>query len=208
MADPRARRSALAPLYREGRWGAAWGEPGAILAERRPLAIVQIWAWDGAGEGLGLPPPGRSSDADGAAFLWIGPGRWLAVARDEAGGDLAATLGERFGAAASLTDIGHARVAIRISGPRTRDLLAKGTGIDLHPRAFAGGACAGTLVGHVAALLLAVADDAIDVYVARSYALDFWEWLTDAAAEFGYVVAGPDQPSSFTWTSSPTTRTG
>jgi sarcosine oxidase subunit gamma len=191
MADPRGRRSALASFYREGRFGAASGEPGVTLAERRPLAIVQIWAWDARGDGLGLPLPGRSSEADGIAFLWIGPGRWLAVAPDEAGRDLAATLGGRFGTAASLTDLAHARVAVRLSGPRVRDLLAKGTGIDLHPRAFAVGACAGTMVGHVAALLHAAAEDALDVYVARSYALDFWEWLTDAAAEFGYVVGEP-----------------
>jgi sarcosine oxidase gamma subunit len=37
-------------------------------------------------------------------------------------------------------------------------------------------------------------DDApeFDLFIPRSYAVSFWEWMTDAAMEFGYkVIASP-----------------
>jgi heterotetrameric sarcosine oxidase gamma subunit len=37
---------------------------------------------------------------------------------------------------ASVTDQSHGRVFFRIAGPCVRDVLAKGTPVDLHPRIF------------------------------------------------------------------------
>jgi sarcosine oxidase subunit gamma len=81
---------------------------------------------------------------------------------------------------------------LRISGPHTRELLAKGCSLDLHPRVFRTGHCAQTSLAHVGVLLhLPDAGGGIDLYCSRSYAQHLWHWLSEAAGEFGYEVVAP-----------------
>jgi sarcosine oxidase subunit gamma len=130
---------------------------------------------------------GKHSAEDGnVCALWLGPDRWLLVGSDASLADrLARSVGAEDG---SVVDLGQARTALRLSGPRARDVLAHGTGIDLHLDAFGPGACATTLVGHVGAILHCAAADTIDVYLPRSYAQTAWEWLLEVAARHGRRV--------------------
>jgi sarcosine oxidase subunit gamma len=171
------RRSALASLYLEGEHGAA---PQVTLAERRPPGMVEARLWTEADSlaGIALPRPNRATATGAVTALWLGPRRFLLV-----GPGLAARL---VGADAAIVDQGHARVAIRGGGARLRDVLAKGTGIDL--ARFAKNDVAVTILGHVPVALHAAADESVDVYVPRSYALSLWEWLLAAAEEYGYRV--------------------
>ena len=58
--------------------------------------------------------------------------------------------------------------------------------IDLHPRAFRAGDAAVTTVAHIGAQIWQVDETpTYELIVSRSFAAGFWEWLTDAAAEFG-----------------------
>ncbi|MGQ0663017.1 MAG: sarcosine oxidase subunit gamma [Pseudomonadota bacterium] len=194
MPDPR--RSALEPAYRPGTFGAA-GPPGVILAERRPLAMIQIAALPATAEEvraalagvLGVDAPTRPNTAvrnHGTTLLWVGPQRWLCVAPQ-----LGPWKSWRL-ADAAITDLGHARTVMRIQGPRARDLLSKGCGLDLHPRTFPAGACAQSSLAHVAALLHALdARPTFDLYVARSVALSVWEFLADGAGEYGTRIDPP-----------------
>jgi sarcosine oxidase, subunit gamma len=192
------RLSALAETYQRGDLGAARdGVPGIIIAERRPLAMVQVAALSGAAAAvragiaaaLGLTvaaTPNHAARKDGVTILWVGPDRWLVVEPERPGRELGARLNEALtGTSATLTDLSHARTVFRIAGCSSRDLLAKGCGVDFHPRAFPVGQCVQSLLGHVGALLHAV-DEApsFDLYVARSYALTVWEWLTESATEY------------------------
>jgi sarcosine oxidase subunit gamma len=77
---------------------------------------------------------------------------------------------------------------MRVSGPRARELLAKGCSLDLHPRAWEPGRCAQTSIARVSVLLHALDPEGFDLYCARSYAGSVWHWLTEAAAEYGYQV--------------------
>lgn len=196
------RLSALAEVYRPGRFGTLDpAGPGITIAERRPLAMVQI-----AGRGdesaavragieaaLGVAPDtatNRATVRGTTAILWVGPGRWLVVAPEQEGSDfedrLRASLAET---PAAITDLGNGRTVLRIAGPRARDLLAKGSSIDFHGRAFPAGSCAQGLLGHVGALIHAVdAAPTFDLYIARGYAQTVWEWLSESAAEYGYRV--------------------
>ncbi len=93
------------------------------------------------------------------------------------------------GVPVALTDQSHARAAIRVQGPDWRALLSKGCDLDFHPRAFIAGRCASTRMAHTSVTLHALPDDhTVDLYVPRSYARHFFEWLCDAAGEFGYRV--------------------
>ena len=88
--------------------------------------------------------------------------------------------------AVSVVDLSHGRTVVRIGGPAARDVLAKGCSIDLHPRCFLAGDCVQTSLAGIGLLIHAVTDDPVyDLYLPRGFALSAWEWLSDAAAEFG-----------------------
>lgn len=196
------RLSALAAVYRPGSFGRLDSAgPGITIAERRPLAMVQIASRGdesaavraGIETALGIAPGAavnRAALRGTMAILWTGPERWLVVAPEKDSSDLEARL--RAGLAvtrAAITDLGNGRTVLRVAGRRARDLLAKGSGIDLHGRAFPVGSCAQGLLGHVGALIHAVdAAPTFDLYIARSYAQTVWEWLGESAAEYGYRV--------------------
>jgi sarcosine oxidase subunit gamma len=126
--------------------------------------------------------PNRAVASGDLTVLWHGPGQWLIVHTPGAApltDELVRVCGER----AAVIDLGHARAALRFAGEGVRDLLAKGTSIDLRPAGFPPSACALTALGKINALLHAVAPATIDVYVPRSYAQAFVEWLAHAARD-------------------------
>lgn len=208
MTDAALAMSAIGPLYEVGSFGAP-GAAGVVLTERRRLAVVQLAAFPDAAAAvatrlrthLGAPVPQRpntSATAGALTVLWLGPNRWLCVA-SASHGAVSSLAGAFTAAQAAVTDLSHGRTVIRIDGPSARDLLAKGCKLDLHRRAFTAGACAVSQIAHVGAILHAVAPESVDVYVPRSYAQHFWEWLLEAAAEFGCrvdppLVAATEQP--------------
>ena len=201
MAKPAERRSALAEVYSPGTYGAATPDgPGVTLSERRGLTLIHLAGRPGAltgalrqAIGLDLPeaPNTTAGGAEGAA-LWLAPGRWLVVSAREEPHRLEQRLAAAVGAAGAATDVSSGRTVVRIDGACARDLLAKGCPLDLHPRAFKPGHCAQSLIAKVNALLHAVDEARIDLYVARGFGLYMWEWLTDAAAEFGFRINAPE----------------
>ena len=192
------RLSAIAAIYKRGDFGFARGDgAGIIIAERRQLAMVQVAALSGSSvpvrAALGAAfrltvtaEPNQTAQKDGVTILWIGPDRWLVVESERSGPGLGTRLAEVLASTpATLIDLSHGRTVLRVAGRSSGDLLAKGCGIDIHPRAFPVGRCAQSLLGQVGVLVHAV-DEApsFDLYVARSYALTVWEWVTDSTAEY------------------------
>jgi methylglutamate dehydrogenase subunit D len=94
----------------------------------------------------------------------------------------------RIGTAGAVTDQSDARVVLQVGGSLAADALAKGVGIDLHPRSFAPGDVAVTLVGHVSALLWRE-ESGFGCAVASGYAASVAAFLIDAALEFGLEVS-------------------
>lgn len=181
------------------------GEPSVTLTERRLVSLVQVAAWPGTVEAvtdtvaslLRCAPPqlpaGSSGDAEGA-ILAVAPGRLLVESRDPR---LAQRLAEQIGPdLGAVTDLSHARIAVRVAGPRAAWVLAKGLALDLHPEAFPPMKVAQSAVHEVGVILRRLAPDKLggdsfDLYVYRGFALSFWEWLTEAAAETGFRVDPP-----------------
>lgn len=169
------------------------GLPGAVLEEQRPAAIVQI---NGAptefrlASALGFLAlestiePRRACTGRGGTLLWNGPGQWLAVSPSTSAsrfiGDLRDAL-EPSGA--TVTDLSHARSVIRIAGPKARDVILKGCPLDLE--SFVANDCASSLLGHLNVQIHCLGDQSFDLYVFRSFGLALWEWLVDAALEYG-----------------------
>ena len=180
-------------------------EPPVILAERDLVSLVQVAAWPDTAEQvtdtvaslLRCAPPqgpaGSSGDAEGA-ILALAPGRLLAESRDPR---LAQRLAEQIGPElGAVTDLSHARIAIRVSGTKAAWVLAKGLALDLHPAAFPPLKVAQSAIHEVGVIVRRLSPeklggDSFDLYVYRGFALSFWEWLTAAAAETGYRVDPP-----------------
>ena len=119
--------------------------------------------------------------------VWLGPDEWLLTSERERPEDLEARIRDAvvpLGGAA--VDVSAQRIAIRLTGSRVRDLLAKGCAIDLHPRVFGRGRSAQSTLGLAAVVLLALGDGGDDflVLVRSSFAGYLAEWLLDAAVEY------------------------
>jgi sarcosine oxidase subunit gamma len=90
---------------------------------------------------------------------------------------------------ASISDQSGGRTVLRVSGPRARDVLAKGLPIDLHPRVFAPGSAATSAIALMGVQLWQIDDrPSYDIALFRSLSASFWRWLASSAAEFGYEV--------------------
>ncbi len=204
MVEAYLRQSALAHLGLDGRAQASRGAAGVALAERphRGMVNLRLDASDADAMaafaeafGFALPTQPNTTAGNGeASALWLGPDEWWIVTPGP-GPDLAdklrAALADRF---AAVTEVGESRTCIRIAGPKARALLQKGCPLDLHPRAFAAGACAQTILAKATVAIHLVADEsaadgpAFEVYLLRSFAEYSWAWIEDAGAEYGVTV--------------------
>lgn len=195
------RRSPLVRHVKPGFLGPASGADawGVTLKERRPVSLVQVAGWpssagaltDRLREATGItpPPPGKGASNDDLALLWTAPGRWLIVSETRA--DPAETLTAAIDVdIGTVSDLGHARCVLRLSGPMAPSVLAKGLPIDLHLRAFPVDGVVQGSIHHMSVLVHRVAADAFDLYVFRGFAVSLLEWLTDAATEYGCAVEG------------------
>jgi sarcosine oxidase subunit gamma len=135
---------------------------------------------------VALPEAGRSVIGPAGTVLWLGPDEFLIVTEPEREiGVAASLLGALRGRRAAVVDISDSRTIIALGGVHARDVLAKGCGIDLHPRSFAPGQCARSSLAKAGVALYQL-DDTPTYYilVERSHAEYLWLWLADAAAEF------------------------
>ncbi len=122
-------------------------------------------------------------------LIGFAPGQWLAVGEGPSTAGLVSRLNAELAGLASVVDLSSAKAVIRLSGPRARDVLAKGCPLDLHERSFAPGNAATTLVAQIGCTVRQVdANPTYDLLVPSSFAESFYAWLTASAAEYGYEV--------------------
>lgn len=190
--------SALVP---EGHYGARTPAPGVVAAQLSQLALATVGvrpnALDRVAElaqeklGLTLPRGPRTASAGDLTLVGTGPGRFLAVGEGITGDPLLERLGHAFGKTAALTDQSDGQMVIQLSGPGTRDTLAKLVPIDLDPSVFKAGDAAATLVALIPMLIWQA--DPAPIYrfaVPRSFAPAFLRALVGAGAEFGLQLTG------------------
>ncbi len=189
--------SPLAGHAEPGLYGERRDQPGIVLQGRLPACLVQVGAWPETekevtslvasvtGCAVSQRPAG-SSHNERTAVLHLGAGRYLVESLDAG---LAGRLGEQIDVERGcLVDLGHGRVAIRVAGDKASRLLAKGLAIDLDAGAFPPLQVAQGAIHEIGVIVRRLDAETFDLYVYRGFALSLWEWLTDAAAEFGYRV--------------------
>ena len=204
MVESYWRQSPLTHLKLAARGGAA-ADAAVVLAERPFRACVNLRGeteapFLGAIEqafGFVLPLNAPETAAErGLEALWLGPNEWLIVGPDPDGAG-GARLASRFqhaldGHHAAVTDVTESYSVIGVWGARARDLLQKGTGLDLHARSFQPGHVAQTALAHADVIIHQIGPLAYDLYVRRSFAEYLWLWLEDAGMEYGVAVGSSD----------------
>ena len=179
------------------------GSPGVVLTERPFLGYVNLRGDAGdapflaAVEGvldMGLPvDPNTIAEGEDITVCWMGPDEWLLVLRPGAQTrcvtDLREALGEHH---ASAVDTTGGYTLVNVSGPRRRELLAKGCTLDLHPRSSSPGQCAQTNLGKAGVVLIPRGkgsdSQSFDVIVRRSFADYLGLWLHHSAREYGLQI--------------------
>jgi len=134
--------------------------------------------------------PNTTARTDTLTAFWLGPESWLLVAG--AASSLTAFAAKRDALnnqGGALFDVSASRVAWALTGPRAVDLLAKGCPLDFHPRAFAVGACAQSVYGHINVLIEKRNETpTFTLMVARSLDRDVDRALGVGAAQYGFDV--------------------
>jgi heterotetrameric sarcosine oxidase gamma subunit len=192
-------RSPFGGVLKPGRHGARDGAPGVALSERTGLALCVISARTGKANavaakllsvtGLDLPMGPRRVSQDGFALIGTAPGQWLAVAEGVGARALLGKLAAALKGLATVVNQSHGKAVLRISGPRARDVLAKGCSLDLHQRVFGPGSAATTPIALIDCQVWQVDErPTYDLAVPTSYAESFSSWITASAAEYGYTV--------------------
>lgn len=163
----------------------AGGRTFAVLARREAVtALIERCQ----GSDVVLPTTPRRVVGRGHVVLWTGPGQWQVQAPE---GETERLLGlfQSIPTLCSTVALEDSRVVLSVGGPRARDALAKMLMIDLHPRAFRPGEAAVTVAGGMSVLVSRRdEEDVFDCAVPRSFAVSFWEWLVDSAAEYGVAT--------------------
>jgi sarcosine oxidase subunit gamma len=192
MADTLERTSPLQP------WAARFAQlPDSVAITEEPFVTMVELRIDPSGPGataaaglLGVELPTTPSiyakGAD-AAVIWLGPDEWLVTGTSLKGSELEARLRDAVGPhGGAAVDVSGQRTTLRLCGWHSRDVLAKGTPLDLHPNAFGGGAAAQTRLGQTGVVLLAVDGGGTDyrILVRSSFARYLADWLLDAAEEY------------------------
>jgi sarcosine oxidase subunit gamma len=164
------------------------GAPGCAIRIEVPVRTTVVVALAGVAS-AGAVEAGlqQIAIARGVHLRPWGPAKWLMV-----GPVPAETLVEdiaSFDDRVSALDQSSGRVVMRVRGAPSAEALEKGTATDLHPQAFAAGASAATLFGHINIQLSRLGTDEFEIVVMRSFAESLLDELTAACREFGYEVA-------------------
>lgn len=117
-------------------------------------------------------------------LVWLGPDEALLLAGDAGIATVEVQLRAVLGSAsAAVTDVSDAAACIRLNGPRSTEVLAKGCPLDLGN--LPDGAAVQTLLAQLDILLLVLEQGQVyDIHVRSSLAAFAWDWLADAAAEY------------------------
>lgn len=195
-------QSALASLGIEARARAPVEDAGVTIQERR-IGMQLVIRGDASNSdlsdaitevfGLDLPiQPKTARRNKDATLLWLGPDEWLAVMAADDDRSVRARLGETLSDMHhAIVDVSDSRAVIGLQGGNARDVLMKGTNVDLHPRVFGSDNCIQARLGRCHMLLHQLDDEpAYDIYIHRSFAIYAWTWLCDAAREYGVAVRG------------------
>ena len=155
------------------------GPVGMITLRGQPADLATATQ---AAIGIALPSPRRIETKGEVSIGWMSPDEYLLILPYTKVRDTLATLhtamaGQHFLA----VDVSDARAVFRISGPQSREVLAKITPVDLSPAAFHPGEMRRTRAAQVAAAFWMGEDQVITLVSFRSVAAYVFALLQTSA---------------------------
>jgi sarcosine oxidase subunit gamma len=141
--------------------------------------------------GGALPEPNRVTTATLGEVLWLGPDEWLVVGEGARESAIAAALTDAVGADdGAVTVSSAARAPLALVGRASPDVLATCCAIDLDPRVFPPGHCAGTLVAKAPVVIQSIGPaPAFRLFVRPSFVSYVVLWLLDGMAGIRAITA-------------------
>lgn len=133
--------------------------------------------------GVDLPKQPRTTATWGdVRVFWLSPDQWLITCPRAKAQEMADQLSQDLAGVHSLAvNVSDMRAVIRLEGEGVREVVMKGTAIDLTHGDYPPGTVRRMRFAEVAALLHIVEDNVIDIYVFRSFAQYTWDFLRKAA---------------------------
>jgi sarcosine oxidase subunit gamma len=133
-----------------------------------------------------LPLTPNTAWEDGPrAALWLGPDEWLILGPPGSQSTIAHELEAALdGTHRSIVDVSDNRVALELSGPGVKELLAKGCSLDLDPRSWRVGSCAQSLLAR-AQVILHERAESTGILVRPSFADYLVDWILDSTRAGG-----------------------
>jgi len=155
------------------------------IAERPGFTLTQVAGLDGDFENklsavVGtLPDKVARAQVNGErTIIRIGPAQFWIVGPET---DDAAS---RLAGLCAVTPLSSSRVRIALEGAPARAVLARLMPVDFDAAVFTLGNAALTGLHHTPVTVHCTDADAFDIYAMRTFALDVWDAVTDAAREF------------------------
>jgi sarcosine oxidase, subunit gamma len=135
--------------------------------------------------GVDLPKAPRTSTSWGdVKCLWLSIDQWLVLCAKSKVDELVAALrAELAGVHSLIVDVSDMRAVMRLEGDGVREVLLKGSSLDLLGDDYKSGTVRRMRFAEIAALLHVVEDSVFDIYVFRSYADYAWEFVIATARE-------------------------
>ncbi len=133
--------------------------------------------------GVDLPKQPRTTASWGdIRVFWLSPDQWLITCPRAKAQELAEQLSKDMAGIHSLAvNVSDMRAIIRLEGEGVREVVMKGSAIDLTHGDYPPGTVRRMRFAEVAALLHIAEDNVIDIYVFRSFAQYTWDFLRKAA---------------------------
>jgi methylglutamate dehydrogenase subunit D len=168
-----------------GRFGNTSGKPGSEITILRAVTTVLVIARRRKKRQLEEAVVGLK----GMDVRWAGPDQFFVMAVGVPDGEVEKLVRKKVGDVASVVDQSHGRVVFQIAGDKARDILAKGTPVDLRDERFPVGKSALTQIAHIGAHLTRVGQDAFQVSVFRGFSESFMDWLKMHSLMYGVSIA-------------------
>jgi sarcosine oxidase subunit gamma len=170
---------------------AGWREGLAIVNLRGNAEDEAFRQAAASALGVALPvQPGAVSEGAVARIVWAGPDDWFVIGPKGHAEALAAKLREALaGQHHAVTDVSSGYTVLHLSGSSVREVLAQGCPLDLHPRAFSRGSCAGSHFFKASVWLWQTEEaPAFELLVRRSFASYVWTLLERCSVECGFIT--------------------
>jgi sarcosine oxidase subunit gamma len=155
------------------------------IAERPGFTLTQVAGFDADFEAKLTAAAGPLPEGVGRAqvngervIFRIGPAQFWIVEPDTG------TTPARLDGVGAVTPLSSSRVRIGLTGAPARDVLSMLIPVDVHESVFVPGSVALTGIHHTPVTVHCTGADDFDIYVMRSFALNVWEVVTDAALGF------------------------